>query len=170
MQKIYNISLKGLSLCTIKSQSYIVMNSQVFIAVPKVIKIKINSSFLVFEYVKITRSILNFLKRYSLWLSYLKKKLIRKVLLRGLGLKMLLSEDNKYIEFKLGFSHIIRVLIPELLAIKIHKNILTISGYNLYSIGNFVNKIKSLKKINAYKGKGVFSKHETFNPKVINKK
>lgn len=162
-------SPKNLNLYIIKGQSYLVMDFKFFIMVSKSINIKLNSEFISFEFTKMTKEIADFLKRYSLWVNNLQKKLIKKILLKGLGLKMLLSEDNKNIEFKLGFSHTINIPIPELLTVKIHKNILTVSGHNSYFIGNFLYKIKSLKKINIYKGKGIWYKNENKKLKLIKK-
>jgi hypothetical protein len=111
-----------------------------------------------------------FIITFSKWLKKFNKTYVRKVLLKGLGLKVNLSSDFKILEFKLGFSHIIKVKIPlDKLNVKIIKNIISVTGFNLVTVGNFLYKIRALKSPNTYKGKGIWYKNEVRTLKAIKK-
>lgn len=72
--------------------------------------------------------------------------------LHGVGFKM--AVQGKKIVLNLGFSHPIEKEIPEGLEAKIEKNILSISGTDKQKVGQFTAEIRSLKKVEPYKGKG----------------
>jgi ribosomal protein L6P/L9E len=98
---------------------------------------------------------------------YIKKKLK----LKGLGLKINLSFDSKFLEFKLGFSHLIFILIPKReVKITLQKNFLVVEGFDRVTLGNFVSRLRSLKVPDSYKGKGFWYPYEKENFKAIKKK
>jgi large subunit ribosomal protein L6 len=72
--------------------------------------------------------------------------------LQGVGYRM--AVQGKKINMALGFSHPVEVDIPEGLEAKIEKNILTISGIDKQKVGQFAATIRSMKKVEPYKGKG----------------
>jgi large subunit ribosomal protein L6 len=72
--------------------------------------------------------------------------------LNGVGFRMALQ--GKKINMALGFSHPVEVEVPEGLEVKIENNILTVSGIDKQRVGQFAAQIKSLKKVEPYKGKG----------------
>jgi large subunit ribosomal protein L6 len=72
--------------------------------------------------------------------------------LQGVGYRMAVK-GNK-LEMALGFSHPVEVNIPEGLEAKIEKNVMTISGIDKQKVGQFTASIRSLKKVEPYKGKG----------------
>lgn len=102
-------------------------------------------------------------------LKNLSKIFSKKLILKGLGLRVNLSKDKKSLELKLGFSHIITVLIPNGITVKINKNIISAYSANSSFLGNFLFKVKHLKYPNSYKGKGIWYKNETKLLKVIKK-
>lgn len=109
-------------------------------------------------------SIFNFIQNFSIPIK-------KKLKLNGLGFKLKLSEDTKFLTLKLGFSHIISMPIPkDRIKILVRKNILIVEGLDKVEIGNFVHSIKSLKKLDAYKGKGFIGTYEKEKLKVIKKK
>lgn len=114
-----------------------------------------------------------FYKFISLFIKLLKKSynpFVKKLILKGLGLKVNFSGDLNYLDLKLGFSHLIKIKIPkEKLNIKLLKNSILIGGSNLVTIGNFIYKIRSLKFPNIYKGKGIWYKNEKKILKPIKK-
>jgi len=105
------------------------------------------------------------------WLKRVAKPVIKKILLKGLGLKAFLSHDFKTLELKLGFSHLVKILIPEkkILSVRLFKNLISVSSFNILALSNFLYKIRSLKKPNIYKGKGVWYKNEVRILKTIKK-
>lgn len=113
---------------------------------------------------------------FNLFLDSLKKELEKlnkifkkKLILKGLGYRITLLE-NKKIELKLGFSHLIKLTIPENIRVKARKNIMNIEGSDKVLLGNFVNKIVSLKAPDSYKGKGFWFKYQKKSLKIIKKK
>jgi large subunit ribosomal protein L6 len=78
----------------------------------------------------------------------------KRLILKGLGFRINLFEEKRKVEFKLGFSHLIQLDIPQNIKIKTKKNIMNIEGPDKVLLGNFVDKIISLKLPDCYKGKG----------------
>jgi large subunit ribosomal protein L6 len=77
----------------------------------------------------------------------------KKLILEGIGYKVEVKGDK--VAFALGFSHPVEILIPEGLNVKTEKNAIIISGINKEAVGGFAAYIRSLKKPEPYKGKGI---------------
>lgn len=82
-----------------------------------------------------------------------KKGFEKKLELIGIGFKAALS-GNKLV-LNLGFSHPIEYEIPQGIEIKVEKNIITVSGIDKQLVGQVSAKIRSFKKPEPYKGKGI---------------
>ena len=65
------------------------------------------------------------------------------------------SGVGKEIVFALGFSHPVKVLIPENLKVIAEKNIVTICGADIERVGQFAARLRALKEPEPYKGKGI---------------
>ncbi len=81
------------------------------------------------------------------------KAFVKKLLLEGIGYKVEVKGSN--LQLALGFSHPVIVPIPEGITVTIEKNVITISGIDKESVGGFAAKLRSLKKPEPYKGKGI---------------
>jgi len=77
----------------------------------------------------------------------------KKLILEGIGFKSEVSEGK--ITLALGFSHPVVVSIPESLKVTAEKNIITVSGVSKEEVGQFSSKLRSFKKPEPYKGKGM---------------
>jgi large subunit ribosomal protein L6 len=77
----------------------------------------------------------------------------KKLIVEGVGFKVEVSGAN--LVFKLGFSHPITVAIPSNLKVSTEKNIITVSGIDKEFVGKYTAEIRSLKKPEPYKGKGI---------------
>jgi large subunit ribosomal protein L6 len=84
----------------------------------------------------------------------------KKLKLVGLGYKASLNGNN--LEMSLGYSHPIKVEHVEGLEMSVKDNIITVSGIDKEKVGLLAAKIKSKRKPDAYKGKGVL-----YNGEVI---
>jgi large subunit ribosomal protein L6 len=73
--------------------------------------------------------------------------------LHGVGYKVALK--GKDLEMSLGFSHPVAFKAPEGIEFKVEKNIITVSGINKQLVGQVSANIRSLKKPEPYKGKGI---------------
>lgn len=77
----------------------------------------------------------------------------KQLALEGVGYRMNL--EGKTIIMSLGFSHEVRVSIPEGIDVTIEKNTMTISGIDKEKVGQFAASIRAMKKPEPYKGKGL---------------
>jgi len=77
----------------------------------------------------------------------------KKLIIEGVGYRAELKGD--VIVMQLGFSHPVELAIPEGLTLEIVKNEVTITGISKELVGQFAAKIRSKKKPEPYKGKGI---------------
>lgn len=73
--------------------------------------------------------------------------------LQGVGHKA--TQTGKNITLNLGFSHPVIFEAPEGIELKVEKNIITISGIDKQLVGQVAADIRSKKKPEPYKGKGI---------------
>lgn len=76
----------------------------------------------------------------------------KKLILEGVGFKSAVSGSS--LDLALGFSHPVKVEIPQGLTVTADKNIISISGIDKEMVGQFSAYVRSLKKPEPYKGKG----------------
>ena len=77
----------------------------------------------------------------------------KKLELVGTGYKANVS--GKTLVLALGYSHDINFQIPDGISIKVEKNLVTITGTSKQLVGQVAAEIKSFRKPEPYKGKGV---------------
>ncbi|AXN02652.1 50S ribosomal protein L6 [Candidatus Karelsulcia muelleri] len=80
--------------------------------------------------------------------------------LKGVGYKVALDKEKKVLEFHLGYSHNIVMNLPKELKVEIknEKNqntMIIFRSYDKQLLGIFAAKIRSLRKPDPYKGKGI---------------
>jgi ribosomal protein L6P/L9E len=97
----------------------------------------------------------------------------KRLFLKGLGYRMSLAESKKNLELKLGFSHFISLNIPDNIIVKVlskKKTKLHVESKNKVLLGNFLDRIVSLRSPDSYKGKGFWYKYQKKTLKIIKKK
>lgn len=77
----------------------------------------------------------------------------KKMQIEGIGFKGEVKDTEAI--FNLGFSHQIKLTIPKGLTVAIERGVITVSGINKEEVGAFAAKIRSYKKPEPYKGKGI---------------
>jgi len=77
----------------------------------------------------------------------------KKLQVEGIGYRAELA--GKQLKMALGFSHPVMISIPEGLTVAVEKNVITISGADKEAVGQFAANIRSVKKPEPYKGKGI---------------
>ena len=87
----------------------------------------------------------------------------KKLVLEGVGFKS--EVVGKMLNLALGFSHPVKINIPEGLTVTAEKNNITITGINKELVGSFTAAVRSMKKPEPYKGKGFH-----YNDEVIRRK
>jgi large subunit ribosomal protein L6 len=153
-------------LLVIKNQKFIVFNNKEYFYIPNTYKLTfLNNKLNIFYQQKDTF----FIQKIRYFIKKLSFPFTKKLIFRGLGLKFNLAENKKYIEFKLGYSHLIKLKIPENIKIKMLKNSIVFSSSNKVLLGNYIYKVKKLKMPNIYKGKGIWYKGEKIKLKPIKK-
>ncbi|WP_259286089.1 50S ribosomal protein L6 [Candidatus Nasuia deltocephalinicola] len=89
----------------------------------------------------------------------------------GLGYKVVLR--SSYLYFYLSYSHPRVYKIPPDIFVKILNNSsseISVKSFNKQRLGEICLIFKNLKKIDVYKGKGIFYKNEKINLKILKKK
>jgi large subunit ribosomal protein L6 len=81
------------------------------------------------------------------------KGFTKKLFIEGVGYKW--EVQGKTLNLALGFSHPVKVAIPEGLIVTADKGALTIAGFDKEVVGQFAANIRALKKPEPYKGKGI---------------
>jgi len=77
----------------------------------------------------------------------------KKLEISGVGYKAALEEKN--LVLNIGFSHPVKIEIPEGIKISLEKNIIIVSGIDKEKVGYLSGKIRATKKPEPYKGKGI---------------
>jgi large subunit ribosomal protein L6 len=88
----------------------------------------------------------------------------KKLLVEGVGFKWEVKGTN--LNLALGFSHPVVKVIPTGLTVVAEKGALTITGIDKELVGLFANQIRSLKKPEPYKGKGIRYSNEVVRRKA----
>lgn len=89
---------------------------------------------------------------------------VKKLQIEGIGYKA--EVQGKNLKLALGFSHPIVVAIPEGVAAKVEKNIVTIEGADKEKVGQFAASVRALRKPEPYKGKGIRYEGEVVREKA----
>jgi large subunit ribosomal protein L6 len=77
----------------------------------------------------------------------------KRLQLEGIGYRV--AKEGNELVLSVGFSHQVRVAIPEGIEVVVEKNIITVSGINKEYVGQFAAKVRAVKKPEPYKGKGL---------------
>lgn len=77
----------------------------------------------------------------------------KKLIIKGVGYRA--QSDGKKIILSLGYSHPIEIDAPPGITLKIEKNVIAVSGINKETVGQTAAVIRSKRKPDAYKGKGI---------------
>ena len=76
-----------------------------------------------------------------------------KLIVEGIGYKADITPTE--ITLKVGFSHPVKVLIPKNLKVSSDKGVIVINGIDKELVTSFASGLKSIKKPEPYKGKGI---------------
>ncbi len=91
----------------------------------------------------------------------------KKLEIKGLGYKAQL--EGKTLILHVGFSHPVKVEIPEGINVSVEKNIISVSGIDKELVGQVAAKIKQVKPAEPYKEKGIKYVGEKIRRKVAKK-
>ena len=88
---------------------------------------------------------------------------MKKLVVEGVGFKSAVSGKN--IVLNIGFSHPVTIEIPAGLTVTAEKNIISVSGIDKEAVGSFAALVRSKKKPEPYKGKGIHYEDEVVKRK-----
>jgi large subunit ribosomal protein L6 len=121
------------------------------------IAIKIEDKQITLEPVKITNA------NNMLWGTYashianmvkgVNEAFVKKLVVEGIGFKV--AKEGNDVVLNVGFSHQVKIAIPEGVNVEVEKNIITISSIDKEKVGQFAAKVRAVKKPEPYKGKGI---------------
>ncbi len=77
----------------------------------------------------------------------------KKLELNGVGYRVALAGTD--LKLNVGFSHDVMYKIPQGITVSVEQNIITVTGINKQQVGQVAAEIRSLKKPEPYKGKGI---------------
>jgi large subunit ribosomal protein L6 len=77
----------------------------------------------------------------------------KKLLIEGVGFRWEVA--GKTLNLALGFSHPVKMAIPEGLTVTADRTTLTIVGFDKELVGQFAANVRAMKKPEPYKGKGI---------------
>lgn len=77
----------------------------------------------------------------------------KKLSVEGIGYKV--DKQGNDIVLNVGFSHPVKIAIPESVNVEVEKNVISISGSDKEAVGQFAAKVRAIKKPEPYKGKGI---------------
>lgn len=84
--------------------------------------------------------------------------------LEGVGYRV--SVEGNQVVLKVGFINLIKLDIPQGIQVNIDKNLISVSGISKEQVGQFAAKIKAVKPVEPYKGKGIHYKGEKIRRKA----
>jgi large subunit ribosomal protein L6 len=115
----------------------------------------------------------NTLENNALWGTYashlmnmiegVNKAFERKLVIEGIGYKSDVKGDE--LTLNVGFSHPVKIKIPKILKVTSEKGIISISGIDKEIVGRFAAEVRSTKKPEPYKGKGIHYSDEVVKRK-----
>jgi ribosomal protein L6P/L9E len=176
-KSLKNLNLEKLNFCIINNNRFFIYknikNSLRYLVIPNQIFFQKKNKILklVFSAKKNSKPQKFYFYTFLNWTKNINKVYKRLLILRGLGLKVILSDDNKKITLKLGFSHLIVLNIPSNISkVTIKKNRLSLTSSNLQFLRQFAKKIKFFRKYNVYNGRGFAYRREIKKYKIFKKK
>jgi len=78
---------------------------------------------------------------------------VKKLEVNGVGYRVNL--EGRVLVLNVGFSHEVRVKLPDGIDALVEGNIITISGANKHDIGALADSVRKIRKPEPYKGKGI---------------
>ncbi|OGG57481.1 50S ribosomal protein L6 [Candidatus Kaiserbacteria bacterium RIFCSPHIGHO2_01_FULL_55_17] len=78
---------------------------------------------------------------------------VKKLQVEGIGYRAELA--GKELKLMVGFSHPVLIAVPEGVTVAVDKGIITVSGADKEQIGQFAAVVRSTRKPEPYKGKGI---------------
>ncbi|MDO8430151.1 MAG: 50S ribosomal protein L6 [bacterium] len=89
---------------------------------------------------------------------------LKELEIQGVGYRA--SMEGNTLVLHVGFSHPVKILVPDGIKVSVEKNFIKISGFNKNLVGQVAAKIRDVKKPEPYQGKGIRYKGEVVRRKA----
>ena len=92
---------------------------------------------------------------------------------KGLGYKAYIADGGSVLNLKLGYSHIVRFKFNKFMfaaKLGIKDRMFAVEGPEWVMLTNVVARIMSLRKVDVYRGKGIFKKFQSYKVRIGRKK
>ena len=166
-------SKKGGKHLVFESKNQITSAKQInYHSIPYFISIKKKETTLIFEnlYPKdCEKQFIDFKQKTLLLTKNIVKTFKKKIILKGLGMRIQYLDKSNFLRLKLGFSYLVELPVPSNLRIFTNKNFLIVESSDSVLVGNFTNLVCLLKRPNIYNGKGFWLKNQIIKLKAIKK-
>lgn len=96
--------------------------------------------------------------------SGVKEDFVRNLTFKGTGYRI--AVEGNEVALNMGYSHEIRLTIPEGVAVAVKKNVIAVSGADKQVIGQFAALIRGVRGPEVYKGKGIKYEEEIIRRKA----
>lgn len=168
-KKIFITSSIKLNLFFLKGKRVLVLSnssSSNYFILPDILDVIYKNNYIYFIILKAKKvpfkMLYFFFSNFNVFLRDLLKVSSITVLIRGVGLKINFSEISNFIlALKLGFSHLIYLPIPKIIAsVSLFKKKIILCSFNKIVLGNFSNMLYKYKPINIFTGKGLLIKQK----------
>lgn len=84
--------------------------------------------------------------------------------IEGVGFRA--SVEGNILTLTVGFSHPVKIEIPEGIKVSVEKNILKVTGPSKEAVGTFAAKVRAVRKPEPYKGTGIMYVNEVIRRKA----
>ncbi len=81
------------------------------------------------------------------------KGFVKQLQLEGVGYRAEVA--GKVLKLSLGYSHVIEYEVPDNIEVKVERNLISVKGFDKELVGSVAAKIRSFRKPEPYKGKGI---------------
>ncbi len=78
---------------------------------------------------------------------------VKKLEVNGVGFRV--NVAGRALVLNVGFSHEVKVELPDGVQASVEGNVITITGANKHLVGEFADRVRSIRKPEPYKGKGI---------------
>ena len=132
------------------------------------VEIKIKDGFVVLGVTRNSKDVRSLWGTYASHISNMiegaTKGFEKKLVVEGVGFKVQMEGAN--LVLNIGFSHPVKVGVPEGIKVEVEKNVISVSGIDKEKVGDFSAKVRALKKPEPYKGKGIRYEGEVIRRKA----
>ena len=81
------------------------------------------------------------------------KEFEKKLEIEGIGYRA--TVEGEQVNLTLGFSHPVKLEIPENVRVSVEKNVITVTGIDKEKVGQLAARIRAARPVEPYKGKGI---------------